>query len=408
MKQRIRVRYPGTAETMLSHGKFRMFPLLFGDKCPPRSTFVFALLLLLLLPGMAQAAPPADTPPPLVTISPVILQDVNPPAKYVGHVEAVQTVDLRARVEGFLEEIYFREGADVHAGDLLYVIEPAAYQAQVAADRARVAQAKASLRKASFLLKRLKAARSDSISATSMDGAIAEELRMQAQLEEARAILVRSELDLDYTKIKAPISGRIGQTLYTRGNLVNPASGPLGRIVQLAPIRVLYSISENDINAIQAALHDAGPGKKHPMLTPRLKLANGEMSKANGHVDFVDNRVDPATGTMAVWALFDNSDLKLLPGQYVTVMLSRSQPEMMPVVPQAAVLTNQQGSYVMVVDSESRAIVRPVTTGVEVGTNWTVKSGLSEGDRVIVQGIQKVRPGQTVRLDSADSSPEES
>ncbi len=371
----------------------------------------FSLLPLLVLPSMAKAAPPAAGPPPLVTVAPVVLQDVNPPAEYVGHVEAVQSVDLRARIEGFLQEIHFREGADVHVGDLLYVIEPAPYQAQVAADRARVAQAEASLRKASLLLKRLKAARSDSISATSMDGAVAEELRMQARLEEAKATLVRSELDLDYTKIKAPISGRIGQTRYTRGNLVNPASGALGRIVQLDPVRVLYSISENDLNAIQAALHDGGSGKKHPLprdeklnsspsLTLRLKLANGEMSKANGHVDFVDNQVDPATGTMAVWALFDNSDLKLLPGQYVTVMLSRSQPEMMPVVPQAAVLNNQQGSYVMVVDKKSRAVVRPVTIGVEMGTDWTVKSGLSEGDRVIVQGIQKVRSGQIVRIDS--------
>jgi len=355
---------------------------------------------------MARAAPPAAGPPPLVTVAPVIMQDVNPPAEYVGHVEAVQAVDLRARVEGFLQEIHFREGADVQAGDLLYVIEPAPYQAKVAADRAGVAQAEASLRKASLLLKRLKAARSDSISATSMDGAVAEELRMQARLEEARAILVRSELDLDYTKIKAPISGRIGQTLYTRGNLVNPASGALGSIVQLDPIRVLYSISENDLDAIQTALGDAGPGKKHPQLTPRLKLANGEMSKAHGSVDFVDNRVDPATGTIAVWALFDNSDAGLLPGQYVTVILSRSKPEMMPVVPQSAVLTNQQGRYVMVVDKESRAVVRPVTTGTEVGPDWTVKSGLSEGDRVIVQGIQKVRPGQIVRIDS--SIPEES
>ncbi|MCD6388716.1 MAG: efflux RND transporter periplasmic adaptor subunit [Desulfobulbaceae bacterium] len=401
MKQRIRVRYPWTAGMMLSGGKHGKFSLFFRDKCPSRLTFFFGLLLLLILPGMAQAAPPTDVPPPLVTVAPVILQDVNPPTEYVGHVEAVQAVDLRARVEGFLQEIHFREGADVHAGDLLYVVEPAPYQAQVAADRARVAQAEASLRKARLLLKRLKAARSDSITATSMDGAVAEELRMQARLEEARATLVRSELDLDYTKIKAPISGRIGQTLYTRGNLVNPASGALGRIVQLDPIRVLYSISENDLNAIQAALHDAGPGKKHPMLTPRLKLANGEMSKARGSVDFVDNRVDPATGTIAVWALFGNSDLKLLPGQYVTVMLSRSKPKMMPVVPQAAVLTNQQGSYVMVVDNEGRAIVRPVTTGAEVGPDWTVKSGLSEGDRVIVQGIQKVRPGQIVRIESA-------
>ena len=398
MKHKIRIHYLRAISEMVPDRK---------HLSPYRHFFRVSLLLLLVLPGMVQAAPPAAGSPPLVTVAPVILRDVNPPTEYVGHVEAVQAVDLRARVEGFLQEIHFREGADVHVGDLLYVIEPAPYQAQVAADRARVAQAEASLRKASLLLKRLKAARSDSISATSMDGAVTEELWMQAQLEEARATLVRSELDLDYTKIKAPISGRIGQTLYTRGNLVNPASGPLGRIVQLDPIRALYSISENDLNAIQTALHDAGPGKKNPMLTPRLKLANGEMSKTNGHVDFVDNRVDPATGTIAVWALFDNSDLKLLPGQYVTVMLSRSQPEMMPVVPQAAVLANQQGSYVMVVDSESRAIVRPVTTGVEEGTNWTVKSGLSEGDRVIVQGIQKVRPGQIVRIDSADPSPEE-
>jgi membrane fusion protein (multidrug efflux system) len=333
-----------------------------------------------------------------VTVAAVRLQDVNPPAEYVGHIEAIEAVRLRARVEGFLEQVNFTEGGYVRAGDLLYVIEQAPYKARVDAAEAQVAQAEAILQKASQRLKRLRAARPESVPATDMDNAVAEELRARAQLEAAKAELEIARINLRYTVIRAPISGRIGKTAYTKGNLVNLSSGPMARIVQVDPVRVVYSVSENDIPVIQEALHDAARGNQSPLLAPRLRLANGQIYKETGRVDFVDNEVDPSTGTIAVRAVFNNPDRLLIPGQYVTVLVKKSKPRIMPVVPQAAVLVNQQGRYVLVVDSENRVVARPIAIGPATGAYWAVESGLKAGEKIIVYGIQKVRPGQKVRI----------
>ena len=368
-----------------------------ADAC----TVCIVLLLCLFLTAVSFAndSPigPGDGPPPLVTVVAVAEQDVNPSAEYVGHVEAVQVVDLRARVEGFLEQVRFKEGSDVHFGDLLYVIEQASYQAAVDADKAIVAQAEARYSKAGQHLSRLQAARAESVPATDMDNAVAEELSARAYLAEAKANLTTAQINLGYTQVKAPIRGRIGRTAYTKGNLVNSASGALARIVQLDPIRVVYSISENDIVNIQMALRDAQNGKKSPFLMSRLKLANGEIIKASGRMDFVNNVVDPGTGTIAVRALFDNSDGMLLPGQYVTVMVTHSKPKLMPVVPQSAILEDHDGRYVFVVDDQNRVIMRRVKTGAVIGVNWAVASGLAIGEKVIVEGIQKVQPDQVVK-----------
>ncbi len=365
---------------------------------------LFALLLMCVFPVEALSGPkgPGEVPPPLVTVATVTEQDVNPPAEYVGHVEAVQTVDLRARIEGFLEQVKFKEGSDVCAGDLLYVIEQTAYQAKVDADMAIVTQATATFTKARQYLERVRTVRSGGVSQADIDDAVAEELRARGELEQARANLKRSRLDLGYTMVRAPITGRIGRTAYTRGNLVNPASGPLARIVQIDPIRVVYSISENDLVAINMALKDASIGKKHPILTPRIKLPGGQVLKNAGQIDFVDNTVDPDTGTIAVWALFKNPDATLLPGQYVTVHVARNQPNLMPVVPQSAVLEDHDGRYVLVVNDQNQVVMKRVKTGPVVGINWSIKSGLAVNERVIVEGVQKVRPGQQVKTATTD------
>ncbi len=364
-------------------------------------------ILLLTFSPIADAAAPGTKkgPPPLVKVTPIVEQEINPPTEYVGHVEAIQSVVLQARVKGFLEQVNFKEGSNVQVGDLLYVIEQAPYQARVAADQAGVAQARATLTKTSQYLKRVRNVRSGGISASDLDTAVAEELLSKARLLEAQAALKLSELDLEYTKIRAPISGRIGRTALTRGNLCEPNFGPLARIVQLNPIRVLYSISENDLTAIQATLKDSSDQKKIRSLVPQIKLLNNKVLENSGQIDFIDNVVDRQTGTIAVRAVFDNSKGHLLPGQYVTIMISQSQGEKLPVTPQAAVLQDREGRYVLVVDQLNQVVKQRITTGSLVnGNRWAVTSGLKVGDLVIIQGLQKVKPGQTVKT-TQDESP---
>ena len=368
---------------------------------------LFILLLMLLLPSTIPFLAIAEQPGsgsellPLVTVAPVTIQDVNPPTEYIGHVEAIQAVDLRARVEGFLEQINFKEGDNVPSGKVLYVIEQAPYLAKVAVDKAQVAQAEAELTRANQHLQRLRSALAASIPAMDLDDAVAAQLRAEAQIAMAKANLNRSLLDLGYTTIKAPINGRIGRTAYTRGNLVGPTSKPLARIVQMDPIRVVYSISDNNLAAIQMALNDAAEGQRHFDLVPRLRLANGTILDTKGRIDFVDNEMDPATGTIAIRAEFDNAKNLLIPGEYVNVLVTLTQPKLLPTVPQAAVLVNQQGYYVLVVDRQKVANVRQITIGKAVGAMWAVESGLAAGEQVVVEGIQKVKPGEPVQIDSS-------
>lgn len=408
MRTQVNVDCPrGITDKIFSENKYPKKGLFRIDtsRCFDGSVVLLLSGLLVLVLSFGLNAAPADQgalPPPLVTVATVIEQDVNPPSEYVGHVEAIQSVDLRARIEGFLEQVDFKEGSDVHAGDLLYVIEQAPYQARVDADKASLAQAEAILTKARQYLQRAQTVRSGGISATDLDNAVAEELRAKAQLEQVKANLQIATINLGYTSIRAPITGRIGRTAFTRGNLVNPASGPLARIVQIDPIRVVYSISENDLDAINMALKDADRDKNHPVLTPRIKLTGGQILKTVGQVDFVDNTVDISTGTIAVRAVFKNAEGALIPGQYVTVMVARSEPKPMLVVPQAAVLEDHDGRYVLMVDDQNRVAVRRIKTGPVVSINWAVESGLTVNEKVIVEGVQKVRPGQIVKIAGAD------
>ncbi|MBE0501599.1 MAG: efflux RND transporter periplasmic adaptor subunit, partial [Desulfuromonadales bacterium] len=331
-------------------------------------------------------------------------QDINPLTEYVGHVEAIQTVDLQARISGFLEKIYFKEGSDVSAGSRLYLIEPAPYQTKVAINAARVAKGESAMKAARQHLERIQAVRSGGIPMTDIEAAQAAAEQAQAELQEARAMLDLSKIDLAYTQISAPITGRIGATSLSVGNMCGPASGALARIVQLDPVRVLFSISENDLGAIKAAQIDATNKKSAGLMRPRLRMADGTELENFGEIDFVDNQVDPTTGTIAVRALFDNPQKLLLPGQYVQVRVSQMETKTLPVVPQSAILEDRDGRYLLLVDEQSQVVQRRVTTGAVVGSFWAIETGLSAGERVIVQGVQKVRPGETVQTLTADAA----
>lgn len=365
---------------------FHMFPLI-------------AFLFLVSLHGKAMAGPSAGgpTPPPSVTVATVTDREVNPPAEFVGRIEAIQAVDLRARVQGYLEKICFNEGAHVKDGDLLYLIEQAPCRARVNVDKAKVAKARATLTKAKQYLKRVQEARSGAVSATDIDTAVSDELQARAALQEAKATLEQSELDLSYTTVEAPITGRIGRTAYTEGNFVGSDSGALAHIVQMDPIRAVFSISENRLPEMQKKRLSTPIEELKDSRVIRLRLPNGEIYPVAGRPDFMDNQVDSATGTIAFRAVFDNPDGYLVPGQFVTVLLSMSNPKKMPVVSQAAVLEDREGRYVFVVDAENHVVQRHIATGPAIETYWAVEEGLVAGETVIVSGVQKVRPGQIVK-----------
>ena len=363
------------------------------------------LLLLTLSAVLANAAPAKqEPPPPLVMVSTVAEQEVNPAVEYVGHVEAVQEVSLQARISGLLEQVNFKEGSDVRVGDLLYVIEQAPYQAKVNAAQARMNKAQIALTRARDYLQRIQNVRSGGVSATDIESGEADVLAAEAELQETNAALALAELDLGYSRVSAPINGRIGATALTKGNLCGPASGPLARIVQLDPIRVQYSVSENDLAAIKMALDDSSSKQKKDLLQTQIRLPGGKLLALSGKVDFVDNKVDASTGTISVRLIFDNPEGLLLPGQYVTVLLSRKQARVMPMIPQAAVLEDREGRYVLVVDAQNQVEQRRVKTGVISGQLWAIESGLAAGEMVIVQGVQKVRPGQTVKTTTVDAA----
>lgn len=369
----------------------RFFKSLFGWLQP-----LLVLILAMALPGDLSARPQDGVPPPSVTVMTVQTEVVNRPIEYVGRMEAIQAVDLRARVEGFLEQVAFQEGAPVKAGDILFVIEQAPYQARLSEAQAKVAESEAALDTARQYLRRLQAVKTGGVSALDLETAESSERQAAARLQENKAALDTARLNLGYTTIRAPISGRIGRSVYSRGNLVGPGSGPLARIVQTDPIRVVYAMSETDLLEIRSDRTGSDASDWTRRLVTRLRLPNNDIYPRTGRFDFIDNQVDPNTGTIAIRTVFDNPDEMLLPGQFVTIMTSIDDAARMPVIPQSAVLTDRDGHYVFTVDDQNVARLRRIARGTAIGPQWSVPSGLSAGETIVVQGVQKVTPGQPV------------
>lgn len=361
-----------------------------------RIQFWVVPILMVLAYLVADPPPSLWAAPPAVVVITVEEAAVNPPAEYVGRMEAIQAVDLRARVEGFLEQVAFREGADVKAGDLLFVIEPAPYRARLREAEARVAEAEATHEMAQQLLGRLQAVRTGGVSATDLETATSNERQADARRQEANAALETARLNLGYTTIRAPISGRIGRTAYSQGNLVGPASNRLARIVQIDPIRVVYAVNEAALQTLHPGGDSDGRDDAQGGWISRLRLPDNTEYPLAGRFDFIDNQVDPGTGTIAVRAVFDNPQGLLLPGQFVTVYNRRPTPVTLPVVPQSAVQADREGQYVFVIDDQNRAQLRRIAIRAAMGTQWIVESGLTAGETIVVQGVQKVTPGLEV------------
>jgi len=369
---------------------------------PVRSGFAAALsLALLLLPAaMAAAQQPApDTPAPVVVVAPARQQEVAPAAEFVGRVEAIQAVDIRARVEGFLRRRAFQEGQDVRKGQLLFEIEPEGYEAALDAARAQVARAQATLSEAERALNRARELRaSGTIPQAQLDEAQAQRDAARADLAEAQANLRTSELNLSYTKVVSPIDGRIGRTAFTEGNLVGPESDPLARVVQIDPIRVVFSISDRDLLEVQQEAGGVPREEVYGRFVPTLVLPDGTPYPEPGRVDFIANEIDPQTATIPVRAVFPNPNGLLLPGQIVSVRIRPARSERRLVVPVGAVQRDREGPFVLVIDEGNRVAERRIRLGPQIGQSWVVEEGLRAGERVVTEGIQAaVSPGAVVR-----------
>ena len=365
-----------------------------------------ALVVLVLAAGSAwlffghAAKPPpaaaAQPPAPAVGVRVATMKGVSQSFEFVGRIKATDKVEIRARVEGFLQKVLFKEGQDVKAGDLLYQIEKVQFQAAVDQAKANVAVAEAELTRAKLEYDRaLDLSKRQFSPQSQVDQNKAALDTAAGRLMQLKAALTQAEVNLDYTDIRAPIDGRIGRTTHTVGNLVNPATGVLATIVSQDPIYVLFPVSVRDLEAIREARRKDGGGMAK--IDIRVRLPSGQEYPHPGVWNLTDPQVDPQTDTLIMRATIPNPERTLTDGQFVTAIIRERQEAPRLVVPQAALQVDQSGYYVLVVNDQDKVEQRRVQTGPQLGTDVVVTSGVKEGEKVIVDGIQKVRPGQVVQ-----------
>ena len=351
----------------------------------------------------ATAAAQAPSPPPAVTVSPVVSHQVTETADFVGRVVAINKVDIVARVAGFIEERNFTEGQHVKTGDLLFRIEQDTYKAAVDQQKANLAKAKATAVNTALQLQRGKELiHNQTIPQATLDQRAADDAAAQAEVLQAEALLQQAQINLGYTEIRSPIDGRVGLALYTVGNLVEPSLGKLATIVSQDPIYVTFPVSERDVIAYKHRLAESGGKNQH--LPIHIKLPDGTIYNHPGLTNFLDVQAEANTDTVIVRAELPNPDGLLIPGGIVGVGAETGPPKTALLVPQSAVQLDQAGHYVLVVDTAKKVELRRVTTAVEIGRNVVVTEGLKEGELVITEGIQKVHPGQVVSANVAPSN----
>ena len=350
-------------------------------------------LLLLSLSAIARAQ---GAPPPSVVVAPIEVRDVAPTRSYIGRVQAIQTVNLVARVSAFVEKIDFKEGGAVKAGQTLFELQKGPYQAALDQAQGVLQSAEATLRNAQVIYQRDSQLTAGAVvSRAQIDTDAATRDADAANVTSARAGVETAAINLSYATIISPIDGRIGRAQYTVGNLVGPSTGALATVVQVDPIRVIFSVADSDIvGALQKTNKTQAQIDKSAVL--HLQLPDGQPYGSSGAVEFIDNQVDPSTGTVTVWGHFANPQGLLIPGGFVTVQARRATPERRPLAPVQAVQNDKSGEFLLLVDADHKVRQQKITIGRQIGQDWIVTSGLSGGESVIVQGQQKVKAGQTV------------
>ena len=367
----------------------------------------FHLLSLLLAVGLVactQQEPPAR-PAPQVTVTHPEATTVTNWDEYPAHLAAVEMVEVRPRVSGHIKSIHFQDGAEVKAGDLLVVIDPRPYEAELERARADLLRATTHAELARNDLKRAEGLRhTRAISEEEYDSRSNAAREAEAAVTSARAAEDVAKINLDYTRITAPISGRIGNRLVTLGNFVQiQASGGaatmLTTIVSMDPIYCTFDADEAAFLRYQST-DGTGNGLRHKngSLVCELALVNEQGYPHKGHIDFFDNQMNAATGTIRLRGVFANPDRALIPGMFANVRVPAGPPTQALLVPAVGIGSDQGNKFVMVVNAKNIAESRPVTVGRQHGTMTAVLSGLTTQDRVIINGLMLVRPGSPVQV----------
>ncbi|RJF80527.1 efflux RND transporter periplasmic adaptor subunit [Oleomonas cavernae] len=356
-----------------------------------------------------QAAAPAPQALP-VSVAVVEQRQVITWDEFSGRLEAIDRVEIRSRVAGVVQSVHFKEGALVAAGDLLYTIDPAPYAAEVERAQAQVAAAQARLSLAARDLDRAKGLTlSQSITQRDLDTRVNARSEAEANLNAAKAVLRDAQLSLGYTQVRAPVAGRVGRLEITVGNLIaaGAATPLLTTLVSVNPIYASFNVDEQVVARALGTLPAGDDPRNHLDQIPvEMGTATSDGTPYKGHLQLVDNTVDASSGTIRVRAIFDNVDGRLMPGQFARLRLGRAVPQPALVVSERAVGTNQDKKFVFVVGADDKVEYRDVTLGAVADGLRIVTSGLTPGERVVVNGLQRVRPGDLVDPQLAAMNPQ--
>jgi len=357
------------------------------------SVFVIQFVILVGFAANAQQA----APPPAVLVQPAELRSMTKQAECVGRAEALEKVDLRARVQGFLGPRLFKEGDTVKENQVVFTIEREPFEAVVDQRKAQLAAAEATFANSDQQLQRTtELARKGNAPIAQLDQRTAEQRQAKAAVMEAEANLRDAQIQLSYTDIKTPISGRIGRAAVSPGNLVGPDTGVLATVVQDDPMQVLFSVTQRE-------MLEARDSEVTGKVRARVRLANGSLYSEKGRVDFLDVQVNPRTDGQTVRAMFPNPDDILTSGQTVRVIIEEKGGDKVLVIPQSAVAIDQTGPYVFVVGENNTVEQRRLKLGTNREGLAVVEDGVKPGERVVVQGQQRIRAGITVAPQLASS-----
>ena len=356
--------------------------------------FAVAVVLLAAMAAVARAQAPA------VGTVYAERRPVTQTAGFVGRIDAINRVEIRARVQGYLEQVLFKEGAVVKTSDPLYAIQKGPFEAAVQEAQAALDKSKAQKTLTAVQLARQELlASQNSTAASTRDEARAADQEAAATILSNEASLDIAKINLGYTDITSPIAGKIGKTNITVGNVVGPDSGPLTVIVSQDPMYVTFPVSQRELLRVQTSAHKVDIKD----IKVKIRFVDGSTYDQEGSINFVDVSVNRSTDTVLVRATMPNPTGLLIDGQLVSVVLEAGQPVEQVVVPQAALIADQQGIYLFVVE-DGKAAVKRVRVGAEVGPDVVIEQGLQGGEQVIVEGLQSVRPGQPVQASPVPAS----